>query len=507
MHLTDLLSDIPYEATHDISRIEIANIAHIYADITPNTLFVCLRGMHRDSHALLPTLHAAGAVCAVVERGAYTALPPDLPCVTVSDARYALARLWSRFCGAPEEALQIVGITGTNGKTSTATLLYRIFRTNGRRVGLISTVAALLDGETYVPPRDTGGRMATMTTPDPDLLYPYLQEARRRGIETVIMEVSSHALALGKVAPIRFTEAIFTSFGADHLDFHKTLDAYGAEKEKLFHMCEHATVCIDDPFGAALAQRIPCPTTTCGSTQGAEAHARAVEEPCDVPNPFLYTYGDIRYLVHLRLAGDFSRANALLAITSAIHLGLPPCAVFRAVEAVTSIAGRMETVSGENDDIRVIIDYAHTESALRSLLAAARTLLPPPRRVLLVFGCGGDRDREKRPAMGRAAMEMADHTFITSDNPRYEEPAAIIKDILLGHTSPEKRRVIPSRKRAIETAILTAEAGDLVLLVGKGHERYEIVKGEARPFDERAIAVEALAERRLTAARGEDHAN
>lgn len=507
MHLTALLSDTTYESSHDISQIEIANIAHIYADITPNTLFVCLRGMHRDSHALLPTLKAAGAVCAVVERGAYTALPTDLPCITVSDARHALAKLWSRFCGAPEDALQIIGITGTNGKTSTATLLYRIFRATGRRVGLISTAATLLDGEVYVPPRDTGGRMATMTTPDPDLLYPYLQEAQRRGIETVIMEVSSHALALEKVAPIRFSEAIFTSFGTDHLDFHKTLAAYGAEKEKLFHMCEHATVCIDDSFGAALAHRIPCPTTTCGSTQAAEACARAVEEPCNIPNPFLYTYRDIRYLVHFRLAGDFFRTNALLAITSAIHLGLSPCAVFRAIEAVTSISGRMETVSGENDDVRVIIDYAHTESALRSLLAAARTLLPPSKRVLLVFGCGGDRDRAKRPAMGRAAMEMADYTFITSDNPRYEEPAAIIKDILNGHTDPSRRRVIPARKRAIETAIQTAEAGDLVLLVGKGHERYEIVKGEVRPFDERAIAVEALAERRLATARGDDHAN
>lgn len=507
MHLLALLSDISYEATHDISQIEITNIAHIYADITPHTLFVCLRGMHRDSHALLPTLKAAGAVCAVVEDGAYAVLPSDLPCITVSDARYALAKLWSRFCGTPEDALRIVGITGTNGKTSTATLLYRIFRATGRRVGLISTVAALLDGEVYIPPRDTGGRMATMTTPDPDLLYPYLQEARRRGIETIIMEVSSHALALKKVAPIRFAEAIFTSFGTDHLDFHKTLAAYGAEKEKLFHMCDHATICIDEPFGEALAQRAPCPTTTCGKTQAAEARACTVEEPYDIPTPFLYTYGDIRYLVHLKLTGDFSRTNALLAITSAIHLGLSPCAVFRAVETVTSITGRMEMVSGENDDIRVIIDYAHTESALRSLLAAARALLPPPRRIILVFGCGGDRDREKRPAMGRAAMEMADYTFITSDNPRYEEPAAIIKDILNGHTDPSRRRVIPSRKRAVETAIRTAEAGDLVLLVGKGHERYEIVKGEVRPFDERAIAVKALAERRLASAHGDNHAD
>lgn len=507
MQLQELLAEIPYEATADISALKITNIAHIFADITPGSLFICLRGIHNDSHALLPTLKSAGAVAAIVEAGAYTSLPEDLPCIIVPDTRYALARLWSNFCGTPQASLRMIGITGTNGKTSTAYLLYRIFRSCGRRVALLSTVVAYLDGEVYHPQRDTGDRMTTMTTPDPDLLYPFLAAAKARGIDTVIMEVSSHALALQKVVPIHFEEALFTNLASEHLDYHETMEAYGAEKEKLFSMASHAIINVDDAFGATLAGRVPCPVLTCAIESAADARAATVDIPADENSPqnvFLYTMGDIRYLVKLRLPGIFAIKNALLALTAAVQLGISPCAAFRAVEAVSGIPGRFEQISGADDDIRVLIDYAHTETALRALLTAAHDLTPPPNHVILVFGCGGNRDREKRAPMGRAAMELADYTFITSDNARNEEPTAIIKEILQGHTDPERRRVIVERKRAISTAIALAAPGDVVLLAGKGHEKYEVVKGQIRPFDESTIAIEALAKRRLCGSRPQE---
>ena len=483
MQLQELLAEIPYEATADISALKITNIAHIFADITPGSLFICLRGIHNDSHALLPTLKSAGAVAAIVEAGAYTSLPEDLPCIIVPDTRYALARLWSNFCGTPQASLRMIGITGTNGKTSTAYLLYRIFRSCGRRVALLSTVVAYLDGEVYHPQRDTGNRMTTMTTPDPDLLYPFLAAAKARGIDTVIMEVSSHALALQKVVPIHFEEALFTNLASEHLDYHETMEAYGAEKEKLFSMASHAIINVDDAFGVTLAGRVPCPVLTCAIESAADARAASVDIPADENPPqnvFLYTMGDIRYLVKLRLPGIFAIKNALLALTAAVQLGISPCAAFRAVEAVSGIPGRFEQIS------------------------AAHDLTPPPNHVILVFGCGGNRDREKRAPMGRAAMELADYTFITSDNARNEEPTAIIKEILQGHTAPERRRVIVERKRAISTAIALAAPGDVVLLAGKGHEKYEIVKGQIRPFDENTIAIEALAKRRLCGSRPQE---
>ena len=497
MKLTDLLEGTPCEITQPIDHLDIVNIAHIYADITPGSLFICLRGSRHDSHALLPTLADAGVKAAVVEKGCYASLPENLPCVIVDDTRLAFAALWSAFCHHPQNSLSMIGITGTNGKTSTATMLYRIYRENGRRVALISTVCSYLDGEVYHPARDTGNRLATMTTPDPDQLYPFLAEAKRRGIETVIMEVSSHALALKKVAPIHFSEALFTNLSSEHMDFHPSLEAYGAEKEKLFSLTSHAIINRDDPFGQALAMRLPCPVTTCGMQSPCDAQAIPQEVEEDGILPYLYKMGDIRYLVKLKLPGVFSIYNSLLAATTAIHQGIPPCSVFRALEKITRIPGRMEAIHSDCDDIRVYIDYAHTETALKQLLTAARELNRQENRLILVFGCGGNRDAYKRAPMGKVAMEYADYAVITNDNPRDEEPTAIIKEILKGHTDLTRRKVILDRRRAITYAIETARAGDLILLAGKGHETYELVKGELHPFDERTIAVEALARRRL----------
>lgn len=502
MKLSELLQGIAGEATQPIDALEVANIAHQFSDIIPNTLFICMRGTHHDSHALLPTLKSAGTVCAIVERGCYSVLPADLPCFIVPNTRSAFARIWSNACGSPSQSLRMIGITGTNGKTSSATMLYHIFRENGRRVALIGTVCSYLDGEVYLPEQDTGHRLTTMTTPDPDLLYPFLKEAKTRGIDTVIMEVSSHALALRKLEPIHFEIALFTNLTPEHLDFHKTLEDYGAQKEKLFSMCNQAIINIDDPFGASLAKRIPCPVLTCAVQKDADARGIPSESETEGITSYLYKMDEIRFLVKLKLPGIFSIYNSLLAATAAIQLGLPPCGVFRALETLVRIPGRMEAVHSPLDDIQVYIDYAHTEAALKQLLNSARTLTKNG-HLLLVFGCGGDRDTEKRAPMGEAAMRLSDFTVITSDNPRGEEPTAIIKDILSGHTAPERRKVILDRKRAIAYAIEHAETGDLVLLAGKGHETYEIVRGEIRPFDEKAIAIEALAKRRLKRERGE----
>ncbi len=489
MRLSKLIRPGEYQTKFDPEKIDITHISHKLEDIRAGSLFICLKGQRFDSHSIAPALGSHGAAAVLAEEGALIG-EIDIPFFTVPSTRKMLAVIWNRFVGEPTESMTFIGVTGTNGKTSTAYFLNEILMSAGYQTAMIGTLGLYIKGQRQF---STEPDFYTMTTPDPDVLYPFLVKAKDAGATHVVMEVSSHALAYDKVSPIRFKEAIFTNLSPEHLDFHKTMEEYGEAKKKLFTSAEHATIYTDDAFGAALAA-IHANTTTCGILWPANTHASQIAK-CE-PDCFsyFYTHGQIRQLVKLSVGGRYQVINSQLALTSAISLGIPAGVATRAIAGVMYIPGRLQRISTRADDIEVYIDFAHTEAALCELLKGLRAIAP--RSLTVVFGCGGERDALKRPLMGACAMKHADFSVITSDNSRGEDVGGIIKDILRGHTAPERRKVIIDRKRAIEYAISNAGKHDVIVLAGKGHEEYEIRKDGIHPFSESKIAREALEMRR-----------
>lgn len=496
---------------------EITSVAWNQKDITPGCLFLCIHGANESNPHLLASYFSRGAkivVCEPEENPAIACFPvpgeigsadhtDEEACgnsqgivLCVPSVRRAYAFLYSRWNNSPQDELTMIGITGTNGKSTTATMLDACLRHAGYAVGLIGTIACTVNGNP-IAPASNQTRLTTMTTPDPDILYPLLRRMRKMGVTHVVMEVSSHALALEKVSPIRFETAIFTNLSPEHLDFHTTLAEYGEVKERLFRMCRHAIVNCDDEFGSRLADRLSCPVTRCGIVWGGDVRAEQIVDRGIHGCCYLYRNPPLCNRVSIALPGQFNVYNSLFALTAALHLGVTGHTAVEALETLSAVPGRMEVVNRPEDDITVLIDYAHTEAALRNLLRTAQSI-PHTGIIRLVFGCGGERDHSKRAPMGRAAEELADYTYITSDNCRNEEATAIIRDILAGFQNREARRVIVNRERAIHTAISDADAGDLILVAGKGHETYEIRRGEILPFDERKIIRSAIEERRRT---------
>ncbi len=491
MHLSELLLSEEYTTASDVENLEITHISYRINELQAGDLFFCIKGSRLDTHTLLPTLFSRGVGAIVVEEEV-APHADSIPILRVASTRASLALAWSRYAGNPASTLSMVGVTGTNGKTSTAYLLDAVLRANGYRTAMIGTLGTFINGVKEAASEDA--RTLTMTTPDPDILYPFLARAKEAGVTHVIMEVSSHALALEKVTPIHFADALFTNLSPEHLDFHHDMDAYAETKKKLFRMTKHATINCDDACGAAISSAISIPQTRCGILWEADAVASLLTADEQDKYTYFYRYGDIRQLVKLSIAGNYQVYNSLLALSSAIYLGVPCGDACRALSQISYIPGRLQDVSTEEDDIRVCIDFAHTEKALRSLLTGLKRVTKG--KLTVLFGCGGERDTLKRPLMGACAMQCADFSIITSDNCRGEDVTAIIKDILAGHTDATTRRVIPDRANAIRYAILSAERHDTVVLAGKGHEAYEIKRDGVHPFNETAIARSALEERR-----------
>ncbi len=492
MRLSELLLREEYSSAFSAEDIHISHITCNINEVKAGTLFICIKGQKVDTHSLFSALCTLGVTAVIAEEG--SELPhTDTPVFYVSSTRRAMACIWNRFVGEPTRYLHFIGITGTNGKTSTAYLLDTILREGGYHTAMVGTLGMYIDGVREGLTDDT--RTYTMTTPDPDLLYPFLAKAKLAGVTHVVMEVSSHAISHEKIAPITFTEALFTNLSPEHLDFHHTMDAYADTKKRLFSQCEHATINCDDTCGAAIAVTADCPVTKCGILWQADAVGSQIIADENERYTYFYRYGNIRQLVQLSVAGSYQVYNSLLALTSSIHLGVSAGTACRALGGVTFIPGRLQEVSTDEDDIHVYIDFAHTDAALRSLLSDLRKTTQ--NRLVVVFGCGGERDTLKRPLMGACAMEHADYTIITSDNCRGEDVTSIIKDILVGHTDPVRRRVIPDREAAIRHAILTAKKNDTIVLAGKGHENYEIKRDGIHPFNEMSIAHHALEKRRM----------
>lgn len=497
MKLSKLLYPGEYTSATSAEEIEVSGIVSDTAALRRGCLFICLRGTRFDSHTLTSRVEEAGAAAVVVERGAPLPSPLSIPVFTVPSTRTTLALAHSRYHGSPERELVMIGVTGTNGKTSTASILYSILSSAGIKAALIGTAECVYNGTVYtLPEEEKGARLRTMTTPDPDILYPMLRMMRDAGVTHVVMEVSSHSLVLDKVAPIRYRVGIFTNLSPEHMDFHNDMDTYMKAKALLFTRCDVGIFNCDDGYAEAIIARSTCEVRRLGVVWQGDYRATDIELRGSRGISYSYLAPGIRLRVRTPLPGAFSVYNTLMALTAAIELGVSPLTAADALSIKAPVPGRLERLPLTGAGFSVFIDYAHTEEALRSLLTTVRAFRRPGERIVLLFGCGGDRDSSKRAPMGRVAEDLADEIIVTSDNCRTEDPKEIIKDILSGMRDAARARIIVSRRRAIEEAILTAKDGDIILLCGKGHETYEITASGIKHFDERKIVASALEKRK-----------
>ena len=470
----------------------VTGIAYDSRAVTPGAVFVALKGQHADGTAFAKQAIERGAAAIVSEQPA----PPDVhvPWAIVEDARRALAVLAAAFYREPSGDMRVVGITGTNGKTTTAYLVASLFESAGVQCGLLGTVGY------RIGPGDSGTREAARTTPEAPDLQALLREMVDLGCGACAMEVSSHALSLHRVDGMQFAAGVFTNLTRDHLDFHADMDDYFRAKRKLFAMLPReapSVINVDDPRGASLVDAGGKPVTY------------AINRTADVtPGQLSYSLEGLDFevrtpagAVHVRskLVGRPNVYNILAAVSTAVGLALPIDAIERGLQSLDGVPGRFQVVSSPGDRVTVVVDYAHTDDALRNLLETARPLATG--RLITVFGCGGDRDRTKRPLMGAVASRLSDLIVITSDNPRSEDPGRIIEEVQRGITADTVREGTPrplaiaDRRDAIVKAIELARPGDVVLIAGKGHEKYQAIGNRVLPFDDVAVAREALGRR------------
>jgi UDP-N-acetylmuramoyl-L-alanyl-D-glutamate--2,6-diaminopimelate ligase len=450
--------------------VEVTALAYDNRLVTPGTLFFCVPGFTRDGHDFADDAIARGAVALVVQRP----LRSGVPEILVDDVRAAMAPAAAALAGDPTARLTTVGITGTNGKTTTAFLVRALLEAGGRPTGLLGTVTAVVGGEQQPVAR---------TTPEAIDLQRTFADMLAAGDEAVVMEVSSHALALHRADAIHWSAAVFTNLTQDHLDFHADMEDYFLAKRRLFEAGpELAVVNVDDPYGARLARDFPAAIRI--GLDSEEAQVRAVAIEGDASGSAFAVDG---LALRTSLPGRFNVLNALGAVVVARELGVEDDAIAGGLAGAERVPGRFEPID-EGQPFAVFVDYSHKPDALEAVLRTARGLTRG--RLLLVFGAGGDRDRGKRALMGRAAAKHADVAIITSDNPRNEDPEAIIDEIAQG--APEAQRMV-DRHAAIERAVALAAPGDVVVIAGKGHERYqEFEDGRTVPFDDVAVAREAL---------------
>ncbi len=472
----------------------VSGLSYDSRKVSPGECFVAVAGFKQDGRRFIPDALSRGAGLIVLEgddplAGGATAR------VLVPSARAALARLADTYWGHPSRALILVGITGTNGKTTTSFLVEALLRAAGHRTGLIGTIQYRV-GDQAVD--------ASQTTPEALELQALLARMRDGGVTAAAMEVSSHALALDRVAGTEFDVAVFTNLTQDHLDFHGTLGAYHRAKRRLFETLaagakarRAAVVNVDDPAGSRMVEGLSLPVLRFAIHASAEIRPRRFTSGADGIRMAVDTpAGPLE--IASPLVGEHNVMNLLGAVGVGVALGIPLATVSAALGAVAAVPGRFERVEA-GQPFLVVVDYAHTPDALERVLGTARKLVPAGGRLATVFGCGGDRDRGKRPIMGEIAARLADRVWVTSDNPRTERPEAIVDEVLAGVArvagSAGRYAADPDRRAAIRGALAWARAGDVVVIAGKGHETYQIIGTNVLPFDDRAVAREFLAER------------
>ncbi len=471
MKLSELLKDTPHTLIGCDGGLDITGICRDSRRAAPGSVFVAIRGYQADGHRFVPEALAAGCAAAVVET------PPDDkgPYIVVPDGRRALATLSNTFFGYPARNMKLVGVTGTNGKTTTTHLLKGLIeQCTGQKVGLIGTNHVLI-GDEALP--------AERTTPESYELFRLLGAMRDAGCTWAVMEVSSHSLALDRVYGLHFAAAAFTNLTRDHLDFHGTMEAYAQAKSKLFTRCGAAVLNADDPWHTVMREAAQCPCQTYSArSDNADLVAKNIRLLADHVEFEAVTTGHIGR-VRLAIPGMFSVYNALCAVGVGLALGFDFQQVVAAMRGLHGVRGRIEVVPTDTD-YTVIIDYAHSPDGMENVLRAVRGFAK--NRVIALFGCGGNRDKTKRPIMGKTGGDLADVCVVTTDNPRDEDPQSIIDDILPGMEGcPAEVHVVVDRREAIRYALSLAQPGDVVVLMGKGHETYQEVRGVKLHLDER----------------------
>lgn len=463
MHIEELLAGLSsnrHQIRHGAGSVEIRDVTHDSNAVVEGSVFVCIDGQRHDGHDYARQAVSQGAVALVCER--LLDVPDEVTQIVVGDARAAMAEVSAVMWEYPSRDLTVVGVTGTAGKTSVTHVLASIFTAAGSQASISGTLSG---------PR---------TTPESSDLQRWLRSEHERGVTAVAMEVSSHSLSLHRVDEIDFDLAVFTNLGQDHLDFHHSMDEYFEAKASLFqaHRCSHAVVNRDDVWGRRLIGRLDglVGVTTFGVDDVADVELTA--------RGTRFVWGDTA--MHTRLLGRYNLANVVAATTAARCLGIDDAAIAQGVETVEPVPGRLEVVAGART---VVVDYAHKPEALAAALTSVRELTDG--RVFVVFGAGGDRDRGKRPLMGAAAQTHADEAWVTSDNPRSEDPVRIIEEITAAMTNPH---IVVDRRAAIRAAVAASDEADIVVIAGKGHETTQIIGDEVLAFDDRVEALGAIEE-------------
>ena len=480
MKLRELLAGLAIQEVSADLELDIASVAYDSRKVTPGSLFVAVTGFASDGNRFIPMAMEKGAAVVV------TAKKPelDVPYVLVESDRMALAVIGCNFYGHPAKRMKLIGITGTNGKTSSTLLLKHILeKVLGTKVGLIGTMANMVGGETIPTER---------TTPESFELQGLFAKMRDAGCTHVVMEVSSHAIALERIGGVRFDVAAFTNLTEDHLDFHKTMDAYCATKAELFRRCGVGVINADDSCAKEMLAAAACPvlTTSVAGQGGLTAKDLSLESDGIT---FTACYRGEEVPVRLGIPGRFTVYNALTVLGVALELGISLEAAAGALADAPGVKGRVEVVPTPGTDYTVLIDYAHTPDGLENVLSSVRGYCRG--RLVAVFGCGGDRDPIKRPIMGEIGARLADIAVITSDNPRTEDPEKIIADIVPGAEKTGKKfHVVADRRKAIRYAMSIAEKDDIIVLAGKGHETYQEINGIKHHLDEREEVAAALEE-------------
>ena len=471
------------------AETEIGEVVYDSRKVTPGAFFVCIVGANSDGHSYLEDVFAKGAAAVLTEAGHLPenlVLPENVAVAEVPDTRIGLAYVSAAYFDYPAEKIPVIGITGTKGKTTSTYMIRSILENAGRRCGLIGTIEAII-GEKHIH--------ASNTTPESYMIHKYLREMIDAGMDSAVMEVSSQALMLHRTAGIRFEIGVFTNLSPDHIgpNEHTSFEQYLECKSLLFRQCGTGIVNVDDPYVEQILEGHTCEAVTFSAKKEADYMAEEIEhvlEQSCLGMRFLVK-GKREFPVVLNVPGMFSVYNALTAIAVCGHFGIETSAIQKALREA-KVKGRIEPVK-VSDEFTLMIDYAHNAMALESLLSTLRDY--HPKRLVAVFGCGGNRARSRRFEMGEVSGRLADFTIITSDNPRFEEPEAIIGDIVTGIKKTDgKYMTIIDRKEAIAYAIRNGEPGDVIVLAGKGHEDYQEIRGVKYPMDERVLIREILDE-------------
>lgn len=477
MKLSELIRNIPYtQIVLPKEEVEITGINIDSRKVEAGDMFIAIRGTQADGHQFIAAAEEKGAVAIVCETMPER-LHPEKAYIKIANAQNIAGQLATTFYGNPSERLKLVGVTGTNGKTTIATLLYELFREMGHKCGLLSTVCNYIDGTPYP---------STHTTPDAVNLNRLLGQMADEGCEYAFMEVSSHALAQERVGGLRFAGGIFTNLTRDHMDFHETMDNYLKCKKSFFDTLPRdafAITNLDDKTGPVMVQNTRADIKKYSTRTICDYKGRIVETHLD---GMILEFNNREFATPL--TGRFNVSNLLAIFSAAVELGKEPDEVLRVLSTLKPVSGRFETLHSPNG-VAAIVDYAHTPDAIKNVLGTVNDVLRGRGNIITVVGAGGNRDKGKRPLMAQEAVKGSNKVIITSDNPRFEEPQDIINDMLAGLTDEQKRNVlsITDRKEAIRTACTLAQKGDVVVVAGKGHENYQDIKGVKHHFDDKEV--------------------